>query len=156
MKKLGLAGVFLGLLALSEAGGTAYFYRRTMIRNNVKVERTMKMSGTDWSQYLPKLQPKKEYLMAQPREDIYQESDDGLMLHASWIPNNNAKKVAICFHGYTSKGMSDYVGLSDYYLHSGYAMLLPDARAHGESEGHYIGFGCKDRYDALMWIKWVI
>ncbi|MCI7740494.1 MAG: alpha/beta hydrolase [Lachnospiraceae bacterium] len=156
MKKLGLAGVFLGLLAFSEAGGTAYFYRRTMIRNNVKVERTMKMSGTDWSQYLPKLQPKKEYLMAQPREDIYQESDDGLMLHASWIPNNNAKKVAICFHGYTSKGMSDYVGLSDYYLHNGYAMLLPDARAHGESEGHYIGFGCKDRYDALMWIKWVI
>ena len=73
MKKLGLAGVFLGLLAFSEAGGTAYFYRRTMIRNNVKVERTMKMSGTDWSQYLPKLQPKKEYLMAQPREDIYQE-----------------------------------------------------------------------------------
>ena len=56
MKKLGLAGIFLGLLALSEAGGTTYFYRRTMIRNNVKVERTMKMSGTDWSQYIPKLQ----------------------------------------------------------------------------------------------------
>ncbi len=46
------------------------------------------------------------------------------------------KKAVICFHGYTSKGMSDYIGLSDYYLKRGYAMLLPDARAHGESEGN--------------------
>ena len=35
-------------------------------------------------------------------------------------------------------------------------MLLPDARAHGESEGEYIGFGCLDRNDALGWIKWLI
>lgn len=66
------------------------------------------------------------------------------------------KKAVICFHGYTSKGMSDYIGLSDYYLKRGYAMLLPDARAHGESEGEYIGFGCLDRKDALVWIHWLI
>ena len=35
-------------------------------------------------------------------------------------------------------------------------MLLQDARAHGESEGEYIGFGCLDRKDALVWINWVI
>ena len=35
-------------------------------------------------------------------------------------------------------------------------MLHPDARAHGESEGKYIGFGCLDRKDALKWIDWVI
>ena len=52
--------------------------------------------------------------------------------------------------------MSDYIGLSDYYLKKGYAMLLPDARAHGTSEGEYIGFGCLDRKDALMWINWVV
>lgn len=62
----------------------------------------------------------------------------------------------ICFHGYTSQGMSDYIGLSDYYLRHGFSMLLPDARAHGRSEGTYIGFGCLDRYDALCWIRWMI
>ena len=41
------AGVVLALLAAAEAGGTAYFYRRTMKRYNAKVERTMKMSGVD-------------------------------------------------------------------------------------------------------------
>ena len=50
-KKYTAAAVFLGLLAVSEAGGSAYFYRRTMKRNRVKMERTMKMAGTDWNQY---------------------------------------------------------------------------------------------------------
>lgn len=40
----------LGVLAAAGVGETAYFYRRTMKRNNAKVERTMKMSGTDWTQ----------------------------------------------------------------------------------------------------------
>lgn len=62
----------------------------------------------------------------------------------------------IAFHGYTSQGMSDYIGLSDYYMKNGYSMLLPDARAHGQSEGEYVGFGCLDRWDALEWICWAI
>ena len=37
--------------AATAGGGTAYFYRRVMKRNKMKVEDTMKMSGTDWSQY---------------------------------------------------------------------------------------------------------
>ena len=40
-----------GALAAASAAGTAYFYRRTMIRQNAILERTMKMAGTDWSQY---------------------------------------------------------------------------------------------------------
>ena len=35
-------------------------------------------------------------------------------------------------------------------------MLLVDERAHGQSEGEYIGFGCLDRKDALGWIGWVL
>ena len=38
----------------------------------------------------------------------------------------------------------------------GYNVLLVDQRSHGQSEGKYIGFGCKDRYDAYRWIEWVI
>lgn len=151
----------LGVLAAAGAGETAYFYRRTMIRNNAKVERTIKMSGTDWSQYSALMKERKEFLMAQPHQDLYRTSFDGLKLHATYFPPicadpDGRKKVAVCFHGYTSQGLSDYIGLSDYYLKRGFAMLLPDARAHGLSEGEYIGFGCLDRKDALMWIQWVI
>ena len=149
-----------GVLAAAGIGETAYFYRRTMKRNNAKVERTIKMSGTDWSQYAPMMQERKAFMLEQNHRDVTQTSFDGLKLHATYFPaindKQNGKKVAICFHGYTSQGMSDYIGLSDYYLNKRYAMLLPDARAHGTSEGEYIGFGCLDRKDALVWIDWVI
>lgn len=65
-------------------------------------------------------------------------------------------KVVICFHGYTGEGLSNHMAIGNYFLKHGYAMLLPDARAHGQSEGEYIGFGCLDRKDALSWINWVI
>lgn len=150
----------LGALTAVGVGETAYFYRRTMKRNNAKVGRTIKMSGTDWSQYTPMLEERKAFMLAQPHKEIYQISFDKLKLHANYFPAikeiDGKKQVAICFHGYTSHGMSDYIGLSDYYLKNGFAMLLPDARAHGQSEGDYIGFGCLDRKDALVWINWII
>ncbi len=146
----------LGMLTAAELGGCAYFYRRTMMRNNVKVERTMKMAGTDWSQYAPLLEERKKWMMEQPRRDVWITSQDGLKLHGTYFEGEGLDKAVICFHGYTSQGMSDYIGLSDYYLKRGYRMLLVDERAHGQSEGTYIGFGCKDRYDAISWIRWMI
>lgn len=155
-KRAKAATILMGILATAQLGSSAYFYRRTMKRNNAKVERTIKMAGTDWSQYFPIIEERKKYMMAQPHEDIYINSYDNLKLHATWFPHKNSKKIVICFHGYTSNGMSDYIGLSDYYMKNGYSMLLVDERAHGQSEGTYIGFGCLDRKDALKWIDWVI
>ncbi len=155
MKRL-KAVAALGLLTIASAGEAAYFYQRTMKRNKVKTERTVKMAGTDWSQYADMLQTRKKAFMEHPRREVYIRSKDDLKLHAAFLPNGDKKKVVIAFHGYTSQCMSDYIALSDYYLKNGYSMLLPDARAHGESEGEYVGFGCLDRWDALEWIKWVL
>lgn len=157
------AAVCTSVLAAAGIGETAYFYNFAMKRNDLDRERTMKMSGTDWSKYMPFIEKRKKFMLEQPHEDEYQTAFDGLKLHATYFPalpqyvkEGKKKKVAICFHGYTSQGMSDYVALSDYYFKKGFAMLLPDARSHGESEGTYIGFGCLDRKDALGWIKWAI
>ena len=150
------AAALLGLLAVSEAGASAYFYQRTMKRNRLSVERTIKMSGTDWGQYGQTMQERKDYMLAQPHEEVWRMSEDGLRLHATFFPNQDSKKIALCLHGYTSQGMSDYIGLSGYYLKHGFAMFLPDARAHGQSEGEYVGFGCLDRYDLLGWIHWIV
>ncbi len=133
-----------------------YFYRRTMKRSKAKKERTIKMAGTDWEKYMPFIEKRKEYLMAQPSKEVRIKSKDGLNLHGTYFPVNDEKKVVICFHGYTSEGMKDYIALSGYYLKKGFSMLLVDERAHGQSEGDYIGFGCLDRWDALEWIKFII
>ncbi len=162
----------VGILAAAGVGETVYFYNRTMKRGNAKTERTTKMSGTDWQQYFPLMEERKEFVMAQQHSDVYVTSFDGLKLHATYFPAleeegdkegvkpsdkvSGIKKAVICFHGYTGEGLSNHMAIADYFLKHGYTMLLPDARAHGESEGEYIGFGCLDRKDALGWINWVI
>ena len=150
------AAILLGTAAAAEAGGTAYFYRRTMKRYNAKVERTMKMSGVDWEQYLPLMHQRRKWMMEQPHEDVWIQSRDGLKLHATYFKGEEGNRAVICFHGYTSRGLDDYGSLSWYYLKHGFRMLLLDERAHGDSEGTYIGFGTKDRYDGLDWTRWMI
>ncbi len=155
MKKRNVIGA-AAAFASAEVLISAYFYRRTMKRNKAKVERTMKMAGTDWSQYKDIIGKRKEYFLSQPHEDVWITADDELKLHGTFFPNKNSKRIVLCFHGYTSEGMKDYIALSDYYLRRGFAMLLVDERAHGLSEGNYIGFGCLDRKDALRWIEWLV
>ena len=149
-----------GVLTAASVGGIAYFYGRTMRRQRSKMERTIKMAGTDWSQYSDMLSKRKEYMLAQHHEDVYITTFDDLRLHGVFFPAINdacdKKRVVICMHGYTSKSMQDFTGITDYYFRNGYAMLQPDARAHGESEGEYIGFGCLDRKDLIRWIDWVL
>ena len=162
MKKTGIikkAVLGAGLVAAACGGEIAYFYGRTMKRGRAKTERTIKMAGTDWNQYMPLIEERKAAMLERPHSDVWQTSFDGLRLHATYFPAEQKQgktKIVICFHGYTSQGMSDYIGLSDYYQKRGFAMLLPDARAHGASEGEYIGFGCLDRQDALGWVRWAI
>lgn len=155
-KVLRIVTAVIGVVAAAELGIAAYFYRRTMIRGNAKTDRTIKMAGTDWNQHMPFIQARKEAMLSEKHSDEWLMSADGLRLHATWFPQGECKKIVICFHGYTSQGMKDYLGLSGYYLKNGYSMLLVDERAHGESEGKYIGFGCLDRIDALKWINWVL
>ncbi len=152
------AGVALAGVAgaAAEYGIASYFYNRTMIRSNAKRERTQKMAGTDWDRYIPHIRECKEKLADCPHEDMYIMSEDGLKLHATYFPCENSKKVVICFHGYTSEGLNDYSTLAIFYLNHGYNLLIVDERAHGKSEGKYIGFGCLDRHDAKLWIHEMI
>ncbi len=138
--------------AAGEYGIARYFFNRTMIRANAKRERTQKMAGTDWERYIPHIRECKEKLADSLHEDMYIMSEDGLKLHATYFPCEGSKKIVICFHGYTSEGLNDYSTLAIFYLKKGYHLLIVDERAHGKSEGKYIGFGCLDRYDAKLWI----
>lgn len=150
----------ISLAAIAYAAGSvgisSYFYNRTMIRGNAKRERTQKMAGTNWDDYIPKIHEAKDWLLEQTHEDVYIQSKDNLKLHATYFPCKDSKKVVICFHGYTSEGMNDYSTLAQFYLENGYHLIIPDARAHGKSEGKNIGFGCLDRWDAKKWIDYVI
>ncbi|MEY9978044.1 alpha/beta hydrolase [Lysinibacillus sp. RC79] len=89
-------------------------------------------------------------------KDSYIQSFDDLKLHAYTLKNTNeTNKWAIVFHGYSSDG-SQMAKYAKHFYDTGYNVIIPDARAHGKSEGDYIGMGWHDRLDVVSWINNVI
>lgn len=149
--------VGLGTAAAAfEYGIAEYFFRRTMLRAKAKRERTRKMAGTQWDSYIPKIRACRKWLMAREKEEIFIRSFDGLKLYGTYFPAKGSNRTFLCFHGYTSEGFNDFPCIARFYLEQGYNVLLADERAHGKSEGTYIGFGCLDRWDAMEWIKYLL
>lgn len=81
-------------------------------------------------------------------------SGDGLKLRAMYIPRKNAKGIIICMHGYHSEVDIEFVPEVRFLWNLGYDILLPWQRSHGQSEGRYITYGVKERYDCRQWIRY--
>lgn len=88
-------------------------------------------------------------------EDVYIKSRDGLKLHGYLIPSKNAERTVIFSHGWQSDGRFDFSCIWKFYLEKNFNVLLIDHRSHGKSEGKYITFGIKERFDLIDWIKYV-
>lgn len=85
-------------------------------------------------------------------EEWEMRTEDDLTLKALMIPGTGHDWVILC-HGYASdlpEAMSGY-GLE--YFRSGWNALMPQARAHANSDGRWIGMGWKEREDILKWIE---
>lgn len=133
-----------------------YFFRLTILRKPTATLENNINANTNWEQHIDFINERKQWLLQQKTEDVFVKSDDGLKLHATLIRSKNNKNCVICFHGYTSKGLNDYGSISKFYIEQGFNMLIVDERAHGDSEGTYIGFGVLDRYDVVKWIEYAI
>lgn len=81
-------------------------------------------------------------------------SKDNLKLHGYLVlnPMKKSNTWVILAHGYMGRSyeMAKY---AKKFIEMGYNTLLVDLRAHGKSEGKYIGMGWKDRLDILKWIE---
>lgn len=80
---------------------------------------------------------------------------DDVIVDARYVENKDIHNWVILIHGYKSnnKNMMSY-GVE--YYQRGYNVLLPDNRAHGKSEGDYIGMGWLDKDDISCWIDWIV
>ena len=96
------------------------------------------------------------WLESAPRETVEIRSADGLRLAADLFPTEtDSHRWLIAVHGYTGR-RRDMYSYAAFYAVRGYSVLTPDLRAHGESEGRYIGMGWPDRKDMLQWIGLIL
>lgn len=81
---------------------------------------------------------------------------DGLLLRAKYrMHDSDTHRWVISIHGYKDSHhfMLPYGAV---FYRKGYHVLLPDNRAHGISEGKYIGMGWLDKEDIAEWIQWIV
>lgn len=108
-----------------------------------------------WYRHYPIAKEGRRWLEGMPYINVYIKSFDGLRLYGALL-ENYSDKIVICVHGFTGSGKKDFTSLAQAYYKNGYNVLLVDNRAHGQSEGKYVGFGVLDRFDLRNWVKYVI
>ena len=89
-------------------------------------------------------------------EPLYITSRDGLRLFAKLITHKDGAFGTVIFvHGYHSSVRRDLAVQVKAAYDAGYNVLMLFHRSHGISEGKYICFGAKERYDVLLWSEYI-
>lgn len=113
-------------------------------------KRVSKRKEKDLNNLSPKIL---SWINNQSFEELEIQSNDGLTLSAQLLKaHHDTDKVLIAIHGYHSYNLKEYAYYLKFYHDLGFHILLPDNRAHGKSEGKYVGFGWLDRLDCIKWI----
>jgi uncharacterized protein len=88
-------------------------------------------------------------------EDVSIRGEDGAELKGWYIhPQDFNGSAVILLHGITDN-REGVAGYGKLFLDRGYAILLPDARAHGESGGEIATYGIKESDDIHRWVSWM-
>ncbi|OGX56668.1 MAG: hypothetical protein A2306_08440, partial [Omnitrophica WOR_2 bacterium RIFOXYB2_FULL_38_16] len=91
-----------------------------------------------------KYDPQTLYMLEQ--EKVSLRTQDGLVLKGWFIPNKNSNKAVVIGHG-LGANKSNFLSLVELWHSLNYNVLIFDFRGHGESGGHTISFGYKEKYD---------
>lgn len=104
-----------------------------------------------------KIEAGEKFLEGRSRETVEIRSRDGLALRGFYFPCDTASdRFIICFHGYHSDALNDFSTAFSFFNESGFNVLTVCQRSHGLSEGRFLTFGAKERYDVADWCDYVI
>jgi hypothetical protein len=88
-------------------------------------------------------------------EDVDLPARDGAILRAWYVASTHPNGAGvILLHGMADnrEGVAGYAAM---FLRHGYAVLLPDSRAHGDSGGAIATYGVLERDDLRRWSAWL-
>lgn len=107
-----------------------------------------------WSAYSDEVIRGVHWFQDRESEEVEIESFDGLRLRGRYLAHPEAKGTVLLFHGFHSDGCTDFSGVFASYYAMGYSLLQVFQRAHGESEGRFICYGVKERFDCQRWAEY--
>lgn len=131
-------------------------YRIAVLRDGVKTSGGFDYdAGGEWGKHIDKFREGQKWFIEQDFRTVYIKSHDGLRLCGYLLPCENAVRTVICFHGYRGTATKDFGCMAMFYHSNGCNLLLCDQRGHGNSEGRYICYGIKERYDCRGWAEYI-
>ena len=142
-----------GILLLLLVSGVYVFIVACLWRKDLPWLVEDEIKKTPYGKYYEHIISSHQWLQDHNAQNVYIRSDDGLKLHAFWIPAENAKGTVLFAHGYRSTMLVDFGLAFDLYHRLGMNLLVPEQRCHGQSEGRFITFGVKESRDMVCWIK---
>ena len=146
-------GIVLFLAFLFFASGYVGFMGALKRRKKKGASSRMQTPDPNHAMRLEKEEAGRAWLLAQNPEDVALQSRDGLTLRGYFLPAARpSNKLVVCVHGYSYNGPDQFgAQLPFYHDELNYHILVPDHRAHGRSEGKYIGFGALEWEDIFDW-----
>ncbi|MBR5981898.1 MAG: alpha/beta fold hydrolase [Firmicutes bacterium] len=93
---------------------------------------------------------------AKEYEKVSVTSFDGLKLAGRYYEVAKGAPLCICVHGYRGTPCRDFSGGARMLMDMGYNVLAVEQRGTGESEGHTITFGIKERKDVKTWVDYAV
>ena len=152
-----ILGIVVLVLILFALAGW-YFFKVTTVRGPREKERKEEdFYQDDNPTWAPAAQQMRQAAawMREKGEMISLTSYDGLKLQAFFIDaeTETPKGTIVAFHGYRSQATVDFAPEVQFLHGLGYRLIVPYQRSHGLSEGEYITYGARERYDARDWAK---
>lgn len=149
-----LIWIILGALLLVMVSGAYVFTVACIRRKELPWLVEEEIKKTNFAKYYQCIVTSDAWLKENNTRDVYVKSKDGLRLHGYWIPADNPRGTVLLVHGYRSTMLVDFGIAFPFYHALGMNILVPQQRAHGDSEGKYITFGVKESEDMVCWIDY--
>lgn len=145
--------IVLLVLTFAVAYGT---YRMGFYWDRTKDRDPLRIDTAEYAPYNDRMISQVKKILEIPFEEVHITSNDGLNLYGKFYHTSEDAPVVIMVHGYHAVAERDFPYYFKYSYERGHNILLIDQRSHGNSEGHTVCFGVKEREDVKLWCDYIV